>query len=55
LITTSLFEKIGNERRGAALRSSKELLLRNSNEQVESLWVKIRNQTNKGYLIVVFY
>ncbi|XP_068520926.1 uncharacterized protein [Anas acuta] len=29
-----------------------ELPLRNSHEQVESLWVKIKHQTNKGHLVV---
>ena len=29
--------------------------MRNSYEQVESLWVKIRDQTNRGYLVVSVY
>ena len=32
-----------------------DLPLRNSHEQVESLWVKIRDQTNKGHLVVRVY
>jgi len=33
----------------------KELLLRNSHRQVESLWVKVKEQTNKGHLVVGVY
>ena len=32
-----------------------ELLLRNSHDKVESLWVKIRGQTNKVHLVVGVY
>ena len=32
-----------------------ELLLKNRQEQVESLWVKIRGGTNKGQLVVGVY
>jgi len=32
-----------------------ELCLRNSNEQVESLWVKVRGQANKGNLMADVY
>ena len=32
-----------------------ELLLRNSQEQVESLWVRIRDGTNKGQLVIGVY
>lgn len=55
--TTRFFRKDSREMRGrgAALRSCKELLLRNCHEWVQSLWEKIKDQNNKGYLIVVFY
>jgi len=33
----------------------KELLLRNSQEQVESLWVKIRGRTNKDQVVIGIY
>ena len=32
-----------------------ELSLKNSNEQVESLWIKIRGQANKGDIMVGVY
>lgn len=32
-----------------------ELSLRNNHKQVESLWFKIRGQTNKGHLVVSVY
>lgn len=32
-----------------------ELLLRNSEEQVKSLWVRISARTNKGHLVVGAY
>lgn len=32
-----------------------ELPLKNSHKQVESLWVKIRDRTNKGHLMVGVY
>ena len=31
---------------------SEELPVRNSHKQVESLWIKIKEQTNKGHLVV---
>ena len=33
----------------------KELCLRNSHDQVESLWVKIRDRSSKGQLVVGVY
>ena len=32
-----------------------ELPLRNTQEQVESLWVRIRDRTNKGQLVIGVY
>lgn len=43
--------------RGVALdvRACKELLLKNSQDHAESLWIKIRDQTNKKCLVVRVY
>lgn len=49
-------DRKGRRGRGVALYlkryiECKELPLRNSHEQVESLWVKVRDWTSKGHLV----
>lgn len=53
-------ERQGREGRGCSLYVKKwidctELSLKNSNKQVENLWVKIRGEVNKGSLAVGVY
>lgn len=57
-----LFRKDKQDRRGMGVAlylkkciDCKELPLRNSRDQVESFWVKIRDQTNGGHLVVRVY
>ena len=50
-------DRQGKKGRRVAFRIKKwidceEIPLKNSQEQVESLWVKIRDGTNKGQLVV---
>ena len=42
----------GGGRVGLYVIDCEELCLSNSHDQVESLWVKIRDQSSKGYLMV---
>ena len=53
-------DRLGRKAGGVALCveewiDHEELPLRNSDEQVESLWVRIRDRTNKGYPVVGVY
>ncbi len=53
-------DRQGKKGRRVAFRIKKwidceEIPLKNSQEQVESLWVKIRDGTNKGQLVIRIY
>ena len=55
-----LFRKDRQGRRGVAhyVRKwidSKELCLKNSHDQVESLWIKIKDHSSEGHLVVGVY
>jgi len=57
-----LFRRDRQGRRGGGIAlyikktlQSEELSLKNNHEQVESLWVRIRERGNKGNLVVGFY
>ena len=57
-----LFRRDRQRRRGRVVAlyikkwiDSEELSLKNSHEQVESLWVRIRDRGNKGNLVVGVY
>ena len=54
-----LFRRDRQSRRGGGVAlyvrkwiDCEELCLRNSHDQVESLWVKIKDQSSKGHLVV---
>ena len=59
---TSFFRRDTQGRRGGGVAlyvkkwiDCKKLPMRNSHDQTESLWVTIRDQTNKGHLVVGVY
>jgi len=48
-------DRRGKSNGGVALYSSEELSLKDSHEQVKSLWVRTRDRVNKGNVVVGVY